>query len=121
MSTPRTPILSSVRPTLTPGHERSTMKHEMSSCWRESGGPGLREHAVPVGLHDAGHPALRAGEHPVVAVADGLGAHAHDVAAGLRLGEAEAGALLTRRDAAHVLLLLLLAARRSAPGRSAGG
>ena len=41
VSTPRTPILSSVRPTETPGHERSTMKHEMSSCLRESAGPVL--------------------------------------------------------------------------------
>ena len=55
------------------------------------GRTGLGEHAVPVGLHDTGHPALRAGEHPVVAVAHGLGAHADDVAAGLRLGQAEAG------------------------------
>ena len=41
MSTPRTPILSSVRPTETPGVERSTMKHEMSAWLRESAGPVL--------------------------------------------------------------------------------
>ena len=41
MSTPLTPILWSVRPTETPGHERSTMKHEIESCARESAGPVL--------------------------------------------------------------------------------
>ena len=41
VSTPRTPILSSVRPTETPGADRSTMKHEMSACLRESAGPVL--------------------------------------------------------------------------------
>ena len=41
MSTPRTPILWSVRPTDTPGHCRSTMKQEMSSCLRLSAGPVL--------------------------------------------------------------------------------
>src|SRR5262245_2284672 len=41
VSMPRTPILSLVRPTDTPGHESSTLKHEMSSCLRESAGPVL--------------------------------------------------------------------------------
>ena len=75
------------------------------------GGTGLGEDAIPVGLHDARHPALGAVQHEVVAVADGFGAHARDVAAGLRLGEPEAGALLAGRDGPDVLLLLLLAAR----------
>ena len=85
------------------------------------GGTGLGEHAVPVGLHDARHPALGAVEHPVVAVAHGLGAHADDVAAGLRFREPEAGALLAGRDRPDVLLLLLLAARDQHRARSAGG
>ena len=106
-----TPILSSVRPTETPGHARSTMKHGDAVVRPRVDRPGLGEHAVPVGLHDARHPALGAGEDPVVAVAHGPGAHAHHVAAGLRLGEAEAGALLAGRDRRDVLLLLLLAAR----------
>ena len=97
------------------------MKHEMSSCLRESAGPVLAntqyqsacttpdiQHFVPVRTQSS--PSR-----------DGLGAHADDVAAGLRLREPEAGALLAGRDAAHVLLLLLLAARRSAPARSAAG
>ena len=39
VSTPLTPILWSVRPTETPGHERSTMKQVIESWARESAGP----------------------------------------------------------------------------------
>ena len=77
-----------------------------------AGGRFLRlgEHRVPVGLHDARHPALGAAEDVLVAVLDGLGAHAHDVGAGLGFGQAERAALVAGGDAGQVLLLLLLGA-----------
>ena len=74
------------------------MKHEMSSCWRESAGPVLAntqyqsacttpdiQHLVPVSTQSS--PSRTA----LVRMPD-------DVAAGLRLGEPEAGALLAGRD-----------------------
>jgi hypothetical protein len=70
-------------------------------------GAALREHAVPVGLADTRHPALRAREDPVVAVADGARPQAHDVAAGLRLRETERGTCLTRGDRSYIALVLL--------------
>ena len=111
MSTPRTPILSSVRPTETPGVVRSTMKQEMSACERESAGPVLAntqyqsacttpdiQHLVPLSTQ-------------LSPSRIGLGAHADHVAAGLRLREPEPGPHLAGRDPAHVVLLLRLAAR----------
>ena len=76
VSTPFTPILSSVRPTDTPGDRAVDDEARDVGVRARVGRAGLGEHAVPVGLHHPRHPALGAVEHPVVAVADGLRAHA---------------------------------------------
>ena len=55
-------------------------------------------------------PALRAGEHPPVPVADGAGGHAPRVAAGGRLGQPEAADQLAGGHAGQPPLLLLLGA-----------
>ena len=113
VSTPRTPILWSVRPTSTPSQPRSTMKAVTESWARLVGVAGLGEDGVPVGLPHAGHPALGAVEHPAAvraAVGHGPGPHPHDVAARLRLGEPEGGPQGAVADAGQVALLLLLGA-----------
>ena len=117
VSTPRTPILWSVRPTSTPSQARSTMKAVTESWARLVGLAGLGEDGVPVGLAHARHPALGAVEDPAARrdarVGHGPGAHAHDVAAGLGLGQPEGGPQGAVADAGQVPLLLLLGARRS--------
>ena len=95
VSTPRTPILWSVRPTSTPGQLRSTMKAVTESCARLVGSDVLAntvyqsasrtpdiQHLVPLSTQ----PSVRVG------VGRGARAHAHDVAAGLGLRQPEGGA-----------------------------
>jgi len=63
---------------------------------------GLGEDGVPVGLDHARHPALGAVEHPAVRVRrvrHPPRPHAHDVAAGLGLGQPESGPLGPLGDA----------------------
>ena len=62
-----------------------------------------------VGHAAVGDPHLRAVQDPVVTVPAGPGPHGRRVAAGVRLGQAEAADGLARRHAGQPLLLLLLA------------
>ena len=70
-------------------------------------------HRVVLGLPGVGDPALHAVEHPVVAVPDRPGLHARRVGAGVGLGQAVREAALPARELGEVLLLQLLASRRS--------
>ena len=109
VSTPLTPILWSVRPTSTPSHARSTMKAVMESWARLVGLARLGEDGVPVRLAHPRHPALGAVEDPAARrslVGHGPGPHAHDVAAGLGLGQAEGGPQGAVADPGQVARLL---------------
>ena len=124
MSTPRTPILWSVRPTSTPGQARSTMKAVTESWARLVGIRRLGEHRVPVRLPDPRHPALGAAQHPPagrVGIGCGPGAHPHDVAPGLGLGQTEGGALRPRRRCPGGTAASAPRCRRSSPVRWEGG
>ena len=83
---PRTPSLRSSFETLKPGNAFSTTKQLMPAM--AGVGIGLGEHRVEVADARVGDPQLASGEHVVVAVADGSGAHARHVAPGVGLREA---------------------------------
>ena len=113
MSTPRTPILWSVRPTSTPSHARSTMNAVTESWARLVGSLVLAktvyqsasrtpdiQHLVPLSTQPP----------PDAGVGHAPGPHAHDVAARLRLGQPEGGPQGAVADARQVPLLLLLGA-----------
>ena len=72
-------------------------------------GVGLREHRVVLRDAGVGDPALDAVEHPVVAVADGLGLLVRGVGPGVGLGQAVREAAVTVGQPAQVVLLDLLA------------
>ena len=108
--------VDAARPT-TPGQTRSTMNAVTLSWARESAGPVLANTQYQSACRTPDIQHLRAGEHPVVAVGHGPRAHAHHVAAGLRLGEPERGPLLARaRSGVTYRCFCSSAARRSAPG-----
>ncbi len=126
VSTPRTPILWSVLPTSTPS-QAALDDEGRDRVVGAAGGLGrLGEDGVPVGLTHAGHPALGAVEHPPARDSGALvghrpGTHAHDVAAGLGLGQPEGGPLGAVADAGEVALLLVLGAGdHDGPGGQAG-
>ena len=113
VSTPRTPILWSVRPTSTPSHARSTMKAVIESWARLAGSLVLAKTVYQSASTHARHPALGAVEHPAAVAArigHPPGPHPHDVAARLGLGQPEAGPQRPVTDAGQVPLLLLLGA-----------
>ena len=81
---------------------------------------GLRVDGVVVGVAAVGDEALGAVDHVLVALAYRRGAHARDVGAGVRLGQAEGGQQRRFGEHAQVLLLgLLRAAQRDRRGRQA--
>ena len=100
MSTPRTPILWSVRPTYD-AVQRALDDERRDRVVGPAGRIGrLREDRVPVRLTDTRHPALGAGQHPAAVDSGsgtGSGPHPHHVATGLRLGQPERGAAGSRR------------------------
>ena len=73
-------------------------------------GVGDREHRVVLGDTGVGDPRLLAGEHPVVAVADGLALHRRSVGAGLALGQAVGERRLAGCERGEVALLDVVAA-----------
>jgi hypothetical protein len=77
---------------------------------------------VPVRVAAVGDEALGAVDDVLVALADGRGAHAGDIGAGVRLGQAERGELEVLGEHSEVLLLELLgAADRERGGGQAVG
>ena len=124
VSTPRTPILWSVRPTSTPSQARSTMKAVTESWARLAGSLVLAktvyqsasrtpdiQHLVPLRTQPPSEPVV--GHAP--------GPHPHDVAARLGLGQPEGGPQRPVADAGQITLLLLLGAGdHDRPRRQAG-
>ena len=114
MSTPRTPILWSVRPTSTPSQARSTMNAVTESWARLVGSLVLAKTVYQSASRtpDIQHLVPLSTQPPVggARVGHGPGPHAHDVAAGLGLGQPEGGPQRAVADAGQVALLLLLGA-----------
>ena len=73
VSTPRTPILWSVRPTSTPSQARSTMKAVIESWARLVGSQVLAKTVYQSASRTPGHPALGAVEDPAARRAPGSG------------------------------------------------
>ena len=110
--TPRAPILSSLRPTLSPGVPLSTMNR-----WVPSGSPsqplGLRGHEDEVRDAGIGAPDLGAVEHIAIGRAARARLDARDVRPALRFGQGQRAAQLAAGQARQQALLL----RRGATGK----
>ena len=104
MSTPFTPILRSMPPTVDAGPGALDDERGDAVVGRESAGPVLAKTQYQSAWRTPDIQHFVPGEDPVVAVGHGTGAHAHDVAAGLRLGEPEGGPLLAGGDRGDVAL-----------------
>ena len=112
VSTPRTPILWSVRPTSTPSQDRSTMKAVIESWARLVGSLVLANTVYQSASRtpDIQHLVPLSTQPPRSPVGHAPGPHAHDVAAGLGLGQPEGGPQGPVADPGQVALLLLLGA-----------
>ena len=78
---------------------------------------GLGEDGEVVGVGAVGDEALGAADHVLVALFHGLGLHAADVGAGVRLGQAKRSQLRSFGEHPEVLLLRLLGAAEGDRGR----